>query len=322
MSRSFFDFEFFNDLISEDAITDINFNGNTLWVDHLEKGRYRVDISISDDDIESFCYRFANYANKQFNNTFPIIESETNNLRVSILHKSVALSGYSISIRKSPDYLRLNTQMLVESNYTSLETLKFIQSLVKAKKNIIISGLPGVGKTEFLKYLCQYINDNDRVITIEDNLEIRFPIIFKDKDGVMLKVNNTVTYRDAIKASLRQRVDWILLSEVRGDEVVELLQSISTGAHLISTIHADSASEIPQRILHMFPGNELTNEKLLYRIHESIDYGICIKSSVSDSGIRRYIYEIAKYYISNNMYYTEVIYTYKDFLNEKEEDLN
>lgn len=315
-----FDFEFFNELIAEEDITDINYNGRTLWVDHLKKGRYQVRLDISDDDIESFCYRFANYANKQFNNTFPIIESETSNLRVSILHKSIALSGYSISIRKSPDYLRLNTEMLVDSKYASLETLKFIQNLIKAKKNIIISGLPGVGKTEFLKYLCQYINNNERVITIEDNLEIRFPIIFEKKDGVMLKVNNTVNYRDAIKASLRQRVDWILLSEVRGEEVVELLQSISTGAHLISTIHADSASEIPQRILHMFPGNEISNEKLLYRIHESIDYGICIRSSVSESGISRYIFEIAKYYISNNMYHTEVIYTYKDFNNEREED--
>lgn len=308
MSDLSFDYGMFQPYLIDDDITDINFNGRTLWIDHLNKGRYKVDINISDEDIESFCYRFANYANKQFNNTYPILESETDNLRLSIIHKSVALSGYSISIRKTPPFLRLSTKMLVETDYAPESILQEIQNYVKDKKNIMIAGLPGVGKTEFLKYLTSFINDNDRVITIEDNMEIRFPVIHKEKDSTMIKVNKIVSYRDAIKASLRQRVDWILLSEVRGEEVIDLLQSISTGASLISTIHADHARDIPNRMLHMFPGNEITNDKLLYRIYESIQYGISIKSVITESGIHRYIDEVCEYQVANNAFVSKTIY--------------
>ena len=308
MSNDDFDYGIFSSFISDDDITDINYNGKTLWVDHLKKGRFQVEANIDDEEIESFCYRFANYANKQFNNTYPILESETDQLRLSIIHKSIALSGYSISIRKTPPFMRLVTHELIDSNYASKELLELIKKLVIEKHNIMICGLPGVGKTELLKYLTSFIEKSDRVITIEDNLEIRYPIIHQNKDSTMIKVNKIVSYRDAIKASLRQRVDWLLLSEVRGDEIIDLLQAISTGASLISTIHADNALEIPNRMLHMFPGNELSNDKLMYRIHESINYGISIKSKIAKDGIVRYIDEVCHYYVKDNMYHSTVIY--------------
>ncbi len=303
------DFEIFSELILNDNITDINFNGKTLWVDHLSKGRFQYDINLNNFDLEAFCYKIANQTNKQFNNSFPILESETSDLRISILHKSIAASGYSISIRKTPPIMRLNDELLVKQNYATYEVLEFLKKIVKQRKNILISGLPGVGKTELLKYLTNYINDNERVITIEDNLEIRFSDIHPQKDGLMLQVNKTADYRDLIKASLRQRVDWLLLSEVRGIEVVELMLAISTGATLISTIHAFDAKSITKRMLHMFPGNEITNEKLLYTIHENIDYGISLKSKVSSNGIFRFIDEIVLFSVSENNYHNEIIYT-------------
>lgn len=311
MSHKFdFDFEFLDEYIKEDLITDVNFNGQTLWIDHLSKGRYCVDLIVTDHEIENFCYRFANFSNKQFNNTFPILESETNNLRISIIHKSISKSGYSISIRKTPPVMRLSRATLIDSNYATDELLNTLETLIKSRKNIMISGLPGVGKTELLKYLTSFIKENQRVITIEDNLEIRFSEIHPKKDGVMIKINSKVDYRGAIKASLRQRVDWILLSEVRGDEVVDLLQAVSTGASIISTVHADNASQIPKRILHMFPGNEITNDKLLYSIYENIDYGISIKSRITDLGIQRYIDELVQYTVDENNYSLKTIYTH------------
>ncbi len=303
-----FDYGVFSKYISDDNITDINYNGQTIWVDHIYEGRYQVIEDYTQADMENFCYRFANYANKQFNNSHPILESETDDLRISILHKSLVSIGYSISIRKTPARLRLNSQYLIESNYADEELLNILKELVIKRNNIIISGLPGVGKTEFLKYLTKFINANERVITIEDNLEIRYPIIHQDKDGVMLKINRQVSYREAIKASLRQRVDWILLSEVRGDEVVELLQAVSTGSSLISTIHADGAESIPNRLLHMFPGNEIVNDKLLYRIHETIDYGVHIRSEISNQGVKRYIAEVVRFNVAKNKVVSEVIY--------------
>ena len=303
------DYDFLTQYIEDEEITDINYNGSGLWLDHLSKGRYLVDLKISDEEIEKFCYKIANFTNKQFNNSFPILESETENLRLSIIHKSVAASGYSISIRKTPPIMRLNKEKLLNENYTSLEVLNLFEEIVKSRKNIIISGLPGAGKTELLKYLTNFIKDNQRVITIEDSLEIRFSKIHKHKDGVMLKINDNINYRQAIKACLRQRPDWLLLSEVRGSEVVELLQAISTGAKLISTIHSDSAQMIPQRLLHMFEGNEIANEKIMYNIYENIDYGIHIKSKISEKGVYRFISEICKYEVKNDKYFFKVLYS-------------
>lgn len=303
------DYDFLTQYIEDEEITDINYNGSGLWLDHLSKGRYLVDLKISDEEIEKFCYKIANFTNKQFNNSFPILESETENLRLSIIHKSVAASGYSISIRKTPPIMRLNKEKLLNENYTSLEVLNLFEEIVKSRKNIIISGLPGAGKTELLKYLTNFIKDNQRVITIEDSLEIRFSKIHKHKDGVMLKINDNINYRQAIKACLRQRPDWLLLSEVRGSEVVELLQAISTGAKLISTIHSDSAQMIPQRLLHMFEGNEISNEKIMYNIYENIDYGIHIKSKISEKGVYRFISEICKYEVKNDKYFFKVLYS-------------
>lgn len=303
-----FDFEFLNPYVNNDLITDVNYNGKTLWLDHLDLGRYQVEIKIDKALVEALCYKIANQANKQFNNSYPILESETTDLRISILHKSIAASGYSISIRKTPPIMRLNDELLIKQSYATQQLLEFLKGLVKRRANILISGLPGVGKTELLKYLTNFIADNERVITIEDNLEIRFRNIHPTKDGIMLQVNHVADYRALIKASLRQRPDWLLVSEVRGDEVVELLLALSTGASLISTIHAVDAKSITKRMLHMFPGNEITNEKLLYNIHENIDYGISIKSTVSEFGISRYIDEVVKFSVTENCYQSKLIY--------------
>lgn len=304
-----FDFEFLKKYITDDKITDINFNGKSLWLDHLEKGRYLETSEVSELDLEKFCYKIANFSNKQFNNSYPILESETDNLRISIIHKSIAASGYSISIRKTPPVMRLSRDLLLKQNYANLEILDFLEKVVSKRSNVIISGLPGVGKTELVKFLTTFIKPNQRVITIEDSLEIRYTNLHPLKDGLMLRVNQNLGYRNAIKACLRQRPDWLLLSEVRGDEVVELLQAVSTGANLISTIHAESAETIPQRLLHMFPGNEITNDKLLYNIHEKINYGVHIRSSISEKGISRYIDQVCEYYVKDNKYKNKIIYT-------------
>ena len=310
--NSYFDFEFLSKYINNEKITDINFNGKTLWVDHLENGRYLVELNINEHEIEKFCYKIANYSNKQFNNSFPVLESETKDLRISVLHKSIAASGYSISIRKTPPVMRLNRQLILDQNYASNELIEFLKHIVQKRSNIIVSGLPGVGKTELVKFLTSHIVAHQRVITIEDSLEIRFSKLFPKKDGLMLKVNRNFDYRMAIKASLRQRPDWLLLSEVRGEEVVELLQAVSTGANLISTIHSDNAEVIPKRILHMFPGNEITNDKLLYNVHENIDYGIHIKSIIQADGIKRYIDQVCHYYVNDEGYHCDVIYSLKE----------
>lgn len=284
--------------IEDELVTDINYNGKALWIDHLNKGRFCVPFD-HEEFLRQFCFKIANYVNVSFNVSSPLVEAETKDLRISIVHESIARSGHSISIRKTPAILRLNDKKMIKEKYVTKTALDFLKQAVHDHCNILVSGLPGSGKTELVKYLTQFIEDHERIITIEDTLELRAHDIYEDKDCVALRVNHRFTYVDAIKASLRQRPNWILVSEVRSHEVVHLLESVSTGTNLMSTIHAYEAAKIPSRILHMFPDVEIYNEVLLNTIHEAIDLGIHIESAITEKGIERKIKEIVSYDVVN-----------------------
>lgn len=307
-----FDFKELQQYVNDSNVTDINYNGRQLWIDHLEKGRYLIEDNINVGQMEQLCYQLANHVNLPFNCLHPVIEADTFDLRISIIHQSVARGGHSLSIRKTPAIVRMEKNALINSGYATEEVLDLLSWMVKGNFNIIISGLPGAGKTELIKYLTCFIPAESRVITIEDTLELRYFDIHTFKDSVMLKVHETFNYNDAIKASLRQRPNWLLVSEVRSQEVVYLIQAISTGASVMSTIHAEGAEFIPKRLLHMFPGLQINNELLQHNIFESIDIGIHIEANIQKTGILRYIREIHYYYLNNQQIQNIRIYDKND----------
>ena len=277
--------------IRDDDVTDVNWNGSALWINSLTRGRY-MDESVKLDDhfVEQFSNRIANLVNQNFNMSSPLLEAETDSLRVSIIHDEVAATGKSISIRKTPAVRRLNREKMEATGYSSSYINDFLEECIKAKMNIVICGLPGVGKTELLKTLTEYIPANERVITIEDNLEIRYAKINPGKDCVELKVDQDFTYTKAIKACLRQLPEWILLSEARSVEVKFLLESMSTGTHCLTTLHTDDVRKIPDRIKNMMP---TINEQTENDIYSFINVGIQVRSYIMDEGIQRKIAQIA-----------------------------
>lgn len=112
-------------------------------------------------------------------------------------------------------------------------------------------GMPGIGKTECVKFFSQYVPGNERVITIEDTMEIRYSVTNPGKDCIEMRVNDRFDYADAIKASLRLNPKWIMLSEARSKEVKYLLEGWSTGVRGMTTLHTDDVRNIPDRILNM-----------------------------------------------------------------------
>ena len=104
-----------------------------------------------------------------------MVEAETKELRISLLHDSIARSGHSLSIRKTPAVLRIDEKNAVKSELMSKEILEFLIAAIEGHCNILVNGLPGSGKTELIKFLSSYIADKERIITIEDTLELRNP---------------------------------------------------------------------------------------------------------------------------------------------------
>lgn len=305
--------EIFGDLlpyIREDNVTDINWNGSALWLNDLKKGRYCVEnFKLDDKFIDQFTARLSNLMNSPFNKTAPLLEAETDGLRVSIIHESVAPTGRSISIRKTPAIRRLNKQKMKETDYCPDIINNFLENCVKARLNMVVCGLPGTGKTELLKALTAYVPGNQRVITIEDNLEIRYAEINPGKDCVSLKVDKDFDYTAAIKACLRQLPDWIMVAEARSTEVKYLLESMSTGTNCLTTLHTDSVLKIPARIKNMLPE---VNEQIENNIYSYINVGIQVRSYITDAGITRRIAEVALFSGANEKNKEYLLYDYED----------
>lgn len=275
--------------VKDELITDINFS-RMLWVDHLYKGRYCVEsVSITKSFLEQFYTRLSNMMNASFNKSNPLLEAETENLRISILHESVTNTGISLSIRKTPADRKLNEERMVQENYCPDYLLVFLENCVRAHMNIMVGGLVGTGKTELVKYLTKFIPPYERVWTVEDTLEIRYSQINPYKDCVEVKVEDRFDYPTALKASKRQLPKWVLVSEVRGTEVKYLMENMSAGVYCISTIHVDHMERLPDRLKNM--GADISD----CDIYSFIDIGILLESKITSFGIQRYISQIMAY---------------------------
>lgn len=278
--------------IVSESVTDINWNGKQLWIDDLKKGRYMAPEILPETFVERFVSLMANVSGIPFNRMNPVLETETEELRISIVHNCVAHSGATISLRKTPAVRRLDKSEMVLEGYCSEEIYNFLLHCIQAHCSIAICGLPGAGKTELLKYLTKFIPAEERVITIEDVLEIHYRKINPNKDCVEMKVAENFTYTEAIKTSLRQLPKWILLSEARSTEVRYLLESLSTGTYGITTLHTDDVRNIPDRIKNMVGGHE-DLERIENDTYRFIDVGILVKSRVDGAGkIKRCVEQI------------------------------
>lgn len=279
--------------IVSDDVTDINWNGRQLWIDDLKRGRYLAGEVLSDVFVERLTMLISNVAGRPFNRMNPVLEAETEELRVSIVHGCVAHSGISISFRKIPAVQRLEKEDMLKSGYCSEEVCDFLFHCIQAHCSVAVCGLPGAGKTELLKYMTRFIPPTERVITIEDVLEIHFPKINPENDCIEMKVAENFSYTEAIKASLRQLPKWIILSEARSTEVRYLLESLSTGTCGLTTIHTDDVRNIPDRMKNMAGGTE-DLDRIVNDTFRFIDVGLLVKSRIDEEGrVKRRVEQIA-----------------------------
>lgn len=287
--------------VANQDITDIDYNGTELWLTNVYNERYKVNQQYVDENItvafvEQFTQRIANVVSRQFNKRNPELEAETSELRVTILHESVARSGRTISIRKTPPVIRLTAEKALEEGFCSKEIMALLINCVESHMNLTFCGMPGIGKTECVKFFSQFIPANERVITIEDTLEIRYSKTNPGKDCVELKVSeDTFGYADAIKSSLRLNPKWIMLSEARSKEVKYLLESWSTGVRGMTTLHTDDVRNVPDRILNMLE-NRSDADRMENDIFQALDVGVLVRKKADVDGIaRRYIDQMCFY---------------------------
>ncbi|MBQ4899309.1 CpaF family protein [Paenibacillus sp. Marseille-P2973] len=221
-------------LVDDLTVTEIMINGHEeIFVEQDGQVR-RLPVHFeSRERLEDIIQTIVSGVNRVVNESSPIVDARLRNgSRVNIVLPPIALKGPTMTIRKFPER-PMTMEDLVEKGSLDTETANWLQTLVRSRYNIFISGGTGSGKTTFLNALSQYIPGDERVITIEDSAELQIVTV---PNLVSLETRNAntegkgeITVRDLIRSSLRMRPNRIIVGEVRGREALDMLQAMNTG---------------------------------------------------------------------------------------------
>ena len=265
------------ELIEDEEITEIMINGTrNIFVE--KQGRLlELDKRFpAKEKLEDVIQQIVAGANRIVNEASPIVDARlSDGSRVNVVLYPVALNGPVVTIRKFPKD-NITMEQLIQWNSISREAAELLGRLIRAKYNIFISGGTGCGKTTFLNALSDFIPKEERIITIEDNAELRIKGV---SNLVRLEARNAnvegvgeISIRDLIKASLRMRPDRIIVGEVRGSEAIDMLQSLNTGHCGASSGHANSPRDMLSRLETMvLMGMELPLSAIQRQIASAID---------------------------------------------------
>ena len=234
-------------LIVDDSISEVMVNGGDCVF--FEKNGFLErahGVSIGDRALLVAVKNIARRLGNDISEASPILDSRLpDGSRVAAVIPPCSLRGVTLTIRKF-NTRHFEMQDLIQAGTLDQPLANRIEDYVLSRKNILISGGTGTGKSTTLGILAKFIPDDERILLIEDTAEIQLGhanlVRFEarqEQNGV-----RPVAIRDLLKASLRHRPDRILLGEVRGGEAFELLQLLNTGhSGTLSTIHANSAKQ-------------------------------------------------------------------------------
>lgn len=281
--------------LDDDDVTDVSYSNNgQLWIKTLSRGIYKPEVQdVNNAVVEKLAFQCANMMGKTFNMASPFLDAESAELRLNFVHDSIAKNGIALLMRKTPAMIRLKKEKIIADKYITENLHDFLIKCVEGHCNIIISGETGSGKTEFLKYLASHTKEDEKLITIEDTLELHLDRIFPGRDIVAMKTNNIASYSDVLVTCMRQNPKWILLSEVRSAEAVMAVRnSISSGHYILSTIHADKAESIPNRMYSLLETN-IDIDQFLKSIHRYVQLGVHIRG-FQDKNTKAFVREVAE----------------------------
>ena len=270
--------DLWQELIDDKTVTEIMVNGADAIFYERDGRIYTWDRHFeSREKLEDVIQQIVSRSNRQVNESIPIVDARLKDgSRVNVVLDPVALNGPILTIRKFPEEA-ITMEDLIRWESISQEAAEYLKVLVKAGYNIFISGATSTGKTTFLNVLADYIPKTERVITIEDSAElqihgienlVRMEVRQADGDGV-----SNVTLRDLIRTSLRMRPDRIIVGEVRGEEALDMIQSMNTGHDgSLSTGHANSPQDMLSRLETMaLFASDIPIQAIRKQIASSID---------------------------------------------------
>ncbi|WP_405308988.1 CpaF family protein [Methanobrevibacter sp.] len=285
-------------LIQDDELEEIMIIGinKPVYVYHRKHGMMKTNIRYDDEqELTDLIDSMARQINRRIDKESPILDGRlSDGSRINATIPPVSADGPSLTIRKfKKDPLTIID--LINSKTLSLELAAFLwlcfDGLGVRSANAIISGGTSSGKTTTLNALASFINPKERIITIEDTLELQIPhehVIRMETRPSNVENKGELTMNDLVKNSLRQRPDRIIVGEVRAEEAITLFTALNTGHSGFGTLHSNSARETITRLTT----NPMSVPKIMI---QAIDFIIMQKRIYTPSGVSyRRISEVAE----------------------------
>ncbi|XPE05252.1 CpaF family protein [Arthrobacter sp. N1] len=240
-------------LLDDATVTEIMVNRmDQIYVE--QKGRLTLSESrfSSEEHLRRVIERIVSKVGRRIDESSPFVDARLEDgSRVNAVIPPLAVNGSSLTIRKFSK-VPLTVQNLIDFGTLTPEMAELLDACVKAKLNIIVSGGTGTGKTTLLNVLSSFLPGDERIVTIEDAVELQIQqqhVVRLESRPPNTEGKGAVTIRDLVRNSLRMRPDRIVIGEVRGGESLDMLQAMNTGHDgSLSTVHSNSPRDAVARL--------------------------------------------------------------------------
>jgi len=280
--------------LKDPTISDILVNSyKHIYLERFGKLELTTARFKDDNHLMKIIDRIVSSIGRRIDDSSPMVDARlADGSRVNIVIPPLALDGPMLSIRRFA-VIPLELEDLVTNQTIVPELVDILKGLVKAKLNILISGGTGSGKTTFLNCLSRFIQEDERIVTIEDAAELQLRqdhVIRMETRPANIEGKGEIRQRDLVKNSLRMRPDRIILGEVRGAESFDMLQAMNTGHDgSLTTIHANSPRDALIRLETMVAMANLDIPIVFLRKFISSAINIVIQLSRLVDGNRRLV---------------------------------
>ena len=310
-------------LINDDRITEIMINNfNEVYVEEDDVIRKTEIIFRDNNHIRNMVDKILSPLGLRVDESSPMVDARLKDgSRINVVLNPVTINDVVVTIRKFKKNI-MDIESLKKEGTINKKVADFIKVCVESKLNIIVSGATSTGKTTFLNIISNFIQPDERIVTIEETLELNLnlPHVIKlESRPPNLEGRGEITIRDLVRNSLRMRPDRIIVGEIRGAEAVDVLQAMNTGhSGSMTTVHSNSPKDLVTRLETMILMSGLNSNPSTARrmIASSID--MIIHLGKLKNG-RRILLRVSELINKNEFIGNNTVLDVKDIFKYKEE---
>jgi pilus assembly protein CpaF len=257
---------FLEPLLKDPSITDISYNGQSIYYQSSMFGRQKAEIEIPFEQVFQLLKQLANLTHHSFSYAEPILDISVGPYRMHAVGEAIARKMYEKTLTFS---LRIHQPFDPQSLlflHPNSHWRRLMIALLKSHTSIVISGITGVGKTQIQKELLSLMEPKTRVILIDNILELD-GVEFNHLDLTIWQEKETAKISSLLTAALRSHPDWLIIAEARGQEFKDVFSSVVTGHPLITTIHSKDVLDAHIRMgMMILQSNPERSEELVFQL--------------------------------------------------------